>query len=181
MSEPQLTVAPTFSPITLADARQACRLTSQDEDDELRGWIDEAVARLQDETWRQFCTATYTLTFDSFANKLILPRPPLASVSSITYLDVAGVSQTLATSVYEVVTNQTPGLVRLKYAQSWPNVRGHADVITVTFLAGWTAAATPTWVKQSVKYLVAHLYEFRSADPLPKGIANLLDRAGFPV
>ena len=179
MNEPQLITAPTFSPITLADAREACRISSNNEDRELGDWINEAVALLQQETWRQFCTATYSLKFDDFAEEMRLPRPPLASITSIVYYDSAGDQQTLSTDVYEAITDQTPGIVRLKYNQSWPATRGYYDDVTVTYVCGWAADAIPSWLKQSTKYLVAHLYEFRSAQPIPDGIRELLDKAGF--
>ena len=181
MNEPQLITAPTFQPITLADAREATRINSKNEDRKLGDWINEAVARLQQETWRQFCTATYSLAFDDFSDKMFLPRPPLASVTGILYFDSAGVEQTLSTDVYDVVTDQTPGLVRIAYNQSYPATRGYLDDVTVTFTCGWIEAEIPTWVKQSTKYLVAHLYEFGSARKMPDGIRELLDRAGFPT
>lgn len=181
MNEPQLITAPTFQPITLADAREASRISSSIQDRELGSWINEAVARLQQETWRQFCTATYSMKFQEFTEEMHLPRPPLASVTSITYFDSAGDEQTLSADIYDVVTDQTPGLVRLAYQQSYPATRRHFDDITVTFVCGWPEDELPTWVEKSTKYLVAHLYEFGSAHSMPDGIRELLDKAGFPT
>lgn len=181
MNEPQQTVAPTETPISLGDARAVCRLTGHQQDGELQDWIDLAADRLQAITWRQFCTATYTLNFDRFDTELALPRPPLASVSSIKYYDLSSVQQTLSTDIYEAITDRTPGIVRLKYHESWPSVRGHPDDIIITFICGQAAGDLPIWAKQAVKFLVAHYYEFGPAAETPSGVLALLDRVGAAV
>lgn len=184
MSEPVLVTAPTDTPIEEADLRTHKGITHRSEDQYLRTLIETATEALQGIAWRQFMTATYSLTFDTFADRLELPRPPLQSVTSITYDDTAGSSQTLATSVYEVVTNSTPGFVRLKYGQTWPAVRGYPDVILVTFVCGYGAAsAVPFRTRHAIKLLATHLYEMREpvvdggVVEVPMGIRYLLDRA----
>ena len=181
MSIPQLSTAPTTTPIDLADARAACKLTGQERDAELGDWINLAVDRLQSETWRQFCTAIYTLNFDNWADEMILPNSPLASVGSVLYYDPDSDQQTLATSVYEVVTDQLPGFIRLKYNQTWPSVRGHPDDITVTYPCGEAVTDVPVWIKHATRLLVAHYYTHGEAAEIPDGVLALLDRVGEPV
>ncbi|HUT92362.1 MAG TPA: phage head-tail connector protein [Thermoguttaceae bacterium] len=188
MSESVQTVAPTASPVTLGDLRAHLRITGHDEDAYLQALIDMAVDALQAKAWRQFCTATYTMQFDDWADELRLPRPPLATVTSVKYYDTSEVLQTLATSVYEVITDQTPGLIRLKYQQTWPALRGHPDDILITYTCGSSAAAVPSRTKQAVKLLAAHHYQQRTpvvvgrtVVEIPMGIMWLLDRSGVPV
>ncbi|MHC4176681.1 MAG: head-tail connector protein [Planctomycetota bacterium] len=190
MSEPQLSTAPTATPIGLGELRTQLRITGHDEDSYLNGLIETAVEVLQAKSWRQFCTATYTLNFDAWADKMILPKPPLASVGSVQYYDTGGVQQTLSSDVYEAVTDQTPGFIRLKYSQTWPSVRGHPDDITVTYTCGTAVAGVPSRTKQAVKLFAAHMYLQRApvvvgrsaaAVEVPMGIMWLLDRAGVPV
>jgi len=184
MSEPTLITAPTDTPIEEADLRMQLRISDRSEDQYLRTLIEAATETLQAIAWRQFMTATYSLTFDSFASRMELPKPPLQSVT-IAYLDTAGNSQALATTVYEVVTNATPGFIRLKYGQTWPAVYGHPDAVTVTFVCGYGAAsAVPARTRHAVKLLAAHLYQTRepvvigaAGAEVPMGIRYLLDRA----
>lgn len=143
---------------------------------------------LQRKAWRQFCTATLTIDFDDFADEIPLPRPPLISVSTVKYYDVDGVQQTLSTDVYEVVIDDTPGFIRLKYNQTWPSVRGHPDDVTITYVAGQAAADVPPRHKQAVLLYAAHLYQQRTlvltgmtVSDVPMGIMWLLDRAGSAV
>ena len=184
MSQPVLVTAPTDTPIEEADLRAHLRMEDRSEDHYLRTLIEAATETLQAIAWRQFMTATYSLTFDTFATQMVLPNPALQSVSSITYLDTAGASQTLSTDVYEVVINVEPGFVRLKYSQTWPAIRGHPGVITVTYICGYGAAsAVPYRTRHAIKLLAAHLYQMREpvidgagAVEVPLGIRYLLDR-----
>ncbi len=190
MSEPQLTVAPTTTPISVPELRTHLRITVPVEDQYLSDLIDVAVNVLQEKAWRQYCTATYTLKFDDWAQEMFLPKSPLASVGSITYLDIASAQQTLSTDIYEVVTDQTPGLVRLKFNQTFPTLQGHPDDITITFTCGTTVALVPSRTKQAVLLMAAHMYHQRTlivvgrsliAVEIPMGIMFLLDRAGVPL
>ena len=190
MNEPQLTVPPTQQAVTLGDVYTQLRITENDEDDYLKGLIDVATTVLQAKAWYQFLTATYTLKFSQFDYEMCLPRPPLKTVPTIAYIDANGDSQTVTSSIYDVITYQTPGLIRLAFNQTWPAVRGNPDDITVTFTCGEDASAVPDRTKQAIKLFVAHMYTQRmpvvigrslNSVEVPMGIMFLLERAGMPV
>ena len=92
-----------------------------------------------------------------------LPRPPLVSVSSITYLDTANTSQTLSSSHYTVDSHNEPGRIVPSYNSIWPEVLDHVNAITVTYVAGYgaTAADVPQAIKQAILLCVGDLYEQR--------------------
>jgi uncharacterized phiE125 gp8 family phage protein len=159
-----LYTAPTLNPVGLPEAKLHLRQESDEDDLLIQNLIYAATETAQVKTGRQFLTATYDYTLDDFpgCDTIVLPRPPLASVTSITYVDGDGVSQTLAATVYEVVTNTEPGGVRLKYDQIWPIVRDQADAVTIRYVCGWTSAANiPYSLKAWVNLYVSHLYENR--------------------
>lgn len=72
---------------------------------------------------------------------ILLPCIPLLSVTSITYVDANGATQTLSPSNYSV--NLAEGKIYLAYNQTWPTLRyGWNDRITVRFVAGMAAPFT---------------------------------------
>jgi uncharacterized phiE125 gp8 family phage protein len=92
--------------------------------------------------------------FDSLGEMALEPR--LVSVESITYLDDDGAEQTLAASVYQVITSTMVGKVILAYDQSWPSHRAQSDSVTVTYTAGF--ATVPVDLEQAILMYVGHLY-----------------------
>ena len=161
-----VSVEPTAEPVTLAEAKIHLRVDNNDEDTYITNLIIGARQMVETHTNRALVDTTFVYKINAFPpsgfvdSRVLLPRSPLDSVSSVTYLDTNGDSQTLATSVYEVDTSSLPGRIRLKFAQSWPNTRLHPEVITITFIAGYGAAsAVPASVKTAVKMIVNDLYE----------------------
>jgi uncharacterized phiE125 gp8 family phage protein len=131
---------------------------------------------------RALLTQTWALKLDYFPQRIWLPLPPLQSVSSITYLDTDGASQTLATSVYQVVNNgDQPSYIREAYSQFWPTTYDQAQAVTVTFVAGWTSAdLVPRPIYHAIKLLVSDWYDHRgsgsekSFEELPFAVRALL-------
>lgn len=163
---PELVTAPTAEPVSLEELRLHCRLDVDDDDEELvtlgiaaRQWFETALDR-------QLVTATWRIKLPYFyAWQIELPYPPLRSVGSITYKDTGGVTRTLATSVYQVVTTRTPGFIQLRTGQTWPVVAiSDPEAVTITFDAGYgTPQVVPDLVKAGIKFLVAHWYVNREA------------------
>ena len=110
--------------------------------------------------------------------------PPLVSVTKIEYYDTADVKYTLATSVYTADTISVPGLVHLKYNQSWPTETLLRDynAICVTYVAGYTSAAlVPQRIRQAMLMLIGHWFENRESvligtisKPIEFGVTALL-------
>jgi len=157
------TIAPASEPITLTEAKAHLRVeTDFTEDDTIIGtFISAARESCEARTGRQLVTATYALRLGGFpcGDSIELPKPPLVSVSSITYVDTDGTTQTLSTDVYEVDPYTTPGRVVLKYAQVWPTTRSQRNAVTITFVAGYEEV--PTLLKQGMLMRIAHWYENR--------------------
>ena len=159
---PVLVTAPTDLPVLLTDLAEHLRVVDAQEYPRLDRLLRLAVDEIQDRSGYQLCTATYDQTFDAFADPLRLDRPPLSSVTSVTYTDTGGNSQTLSTDVYEVVTDETPGAIRLKYGQSWPALYGHQDVVTVRFVCGWGGASdVPNNFRYAVQLYAEGLFDRR--------------------
>jgi uncharacterized phiE125 gp8 family phage protein len=159
------TVAPTKEPVTLDMAKAHLRVDDGEEDALIAQIIATAREWCEDFQRRSYVTQTWRLTLDEFpcADEISIPRPPLASVSSITYVDTNGDTQTLATTVYAVDTDAEPGRVYLKYNQTWPSTRDITNAVTITFVAGYGAddGYVPAKVKQAMLLLIGHWFENR--------------------
>ena len=156
---------PTESPVTLDEAKTHVAVASSISyhDDQLTRIIRAATEQVQVLAGRQILTATYRMQIDQFPDDaddaIYLPIPPLRSVSSITYLDANGATQTLATTVYRVQTDHEPGQVILRSGQSWPSTLIEQGAVTITYLAGEADTAGELgdgaeWFKQAVLLLV---------------------------
>lgn len=119
-------------------------------------------------------------------DRIILPLAPLLTVDSVKYIDTDGVLQTVASSVYQVVSG---GARRAElvpaYAQAWLTPRAEPDCVRVTFTAGYGAEAAnvPQPIRQAALMLIGSWYEqrensvvdFRAAvAELPDGVERLL-------
>lgn len=154
-----ITSDPTTLPVSLADALRALDLDDSNRNVDIERWILEGAAKLRHDARVALITETRRRKLHAFpAGGLIVldSVAPLASVTSIAYLDGAGASQTLATSVYSVDTDRRPGQIWLKYGQSWPATRAEPNAVTITYTAGYGAAATaiPGLAQQAILSLV---------------------------
>jgi uncharacterized phiE125 gp8 family phage protein len=97
-------------------------------------------------------------------SEILVPRPPLISVSSITYVDGNGTTQTLSAAAYKVDTDSEPGRITPAYGYCWPTTRAEINAIAITYVAGYaTRAAVPASIKQAMLLLIGHWYENREA------------------
>lgn len=177
------TVAPTAEPISLESVKDQCRISTTEDLHVL--YVQAKAARVWCETYlyKQLMPATYRLTLDRFPEwRFKMPMPPLATVSSITYLDSGGTLTTLSPSLYILDTYSHPGRVTPAYRQVWPFTRCQMNAVNITYTAGFAnAAAVPETIKLALRQLTAHFYENREAtleeklETLPVGAIALLD------
>lgn len=174
----QQTVAPIVDAVSIEDARGQVHIRHHDEDATLARYIQAATREIEHATRRQLITATYEAKWDTWPNGgFLLPRPPLLAVSSITYVDTDGETQTVDSGTYEVDNNDEPGSIHLAWGQTWPAHRSHPRVIAVTYTAGYgtTPADVPADYRQAVLMLVSQFYYDREAGPeLPPAVRALL-------
>ena len=86
---------------------------------------------------RVMLATTFDVYLDSFpcAWYIELPRVPVNYIESITYVDTAGETQTLSTSVY-TLADAGRGRIELKYMQVWPSTRYQPNAVTIRFNGG---------------------------------------------
>lgn len=162
----RLTTQATTTVLATSDAKTHLNIDINDDDPMLVECVKDAERYVEDYTQRQLLTATWTLTLDSFPEwEIKLPRPPLQSVTSITYInDLDGSTATLSTTAYRVSTNGMLGRITPNYNDTWPTPRAVIDAVTITYIAGATDAAdVPREAIRAAKLLTAHYYANRTA------------------
>lgn len=155
----------TDEPITLVEAKQHCRVTNDVEDDLLASFIAAAREYVEEFTRRILMPTTVRIGLDHFpGGRLCLPHTPVQSITSIKYLDGAGVEQTFSPANYVVDLGSFPPSVSLAYGQSWPQTQSVANAVRIVYVAGYeSAAAVPAALKAAIKLYVADLYLNREA------------------
>jgi hypothetical protein len=116
------------------------------------------------------------------AGVITLPRAPVVSVASVTYLDASGASQVLSPSAY-VVAPGAPGRLSPAFGQVWPNTYPVPAAVSVRFTAGYgpDASTAPEPFKQAILMYLTDLYENRgdalvgNAVAPSRVVAQLLD------
>ncbi len=160
-------VEPTVEPITLAEAKRNCDIDDNHRDADFRRWIKAARQKVEHDCRRALITQTRVMKFNEWPSSgtcFELLDPPLQSVSSITYLDTDGNSQTWSSSNYEVDIARTPGTVWQAYNVMWPTIRAIQNAITVTYVAGYGAGATnvPAAARDAMMLLIKNRLDVNS-------------------
>lgn len=208
----QLVTAPSVEPLTLADAKTHLRVVDTSDDTYITSLITVARRAVEEFTRRALITQTWRLTLDSFPGPgfksafedpwlntqfgpirlpnlrwyypIPLPRPRLISVSGVTYVDPAGVTQTLDPSQYQVDDQSEPARLLPTPNGDWPQTQqGSINTVQVTYSAGYgaTAGTVEPMIVHAIRLWVGHLYANRepvavgvSVEDMPKTIADLL-------
>ncbi len=184
------TSAPSTTPITTAEAKTHCRVTTSDDDTYIDTLVEAATDHVEDVTGLQLVTATWTWTLDEFpeSDTLIAPVNPMATVASVKYLDSDGAQQTCDSSNYDTDFTSMPGRIVLAYNVQWPIIRGNEiDSVEVIFTAGYGAAsAVPSHLRHAIKLIVGHWYEHRedatdgfAVKTVPRAATSLMNQRGL--
>lgn len=151
-----IAVAPTSEPVTLVDAARQVRVDFSDDDNYLTDLIATARNHVEKYCGVYLATQTVAIKAESWCDFCHLPVRPAQSIASISYVDVSGATQTLATTVYELRGDA----IVLKYGQVWPPIQ-YGSLITLSAVVGF-ATIEPA-VKHAILLRIADLYETRES------------------
>jgi len=185
---PVLVTAPAATPVSLAQAKAHLRVEHSDDDYLITGLIEAVTARL--DGWvgilgRALVTQTWRQDFSGFPSGplLRLPLHPVASVTSVTYVDAAGATQTLSASLYRFTVDALgPVLVRDDTAL-WPATDARPAAVSVTFVCGTAPSHVPGAIKAAMLLMIGDLYRFTESAvagsvgevPMPVSVQALLE------
>lgn len=155
----------TSAPVTLADLKAHLRVDGSDEDTIIQSYLDAAIAKVEDDLASVLQKATCRFSLKSWprGGEFRLPRYPLVSVTSITYLEESEVTPTTLTStLYRAETDAIPPRVVMKQDQLFPVESLETGYpIVVTFVAGYEDGAVPDTALHAIRLLAAHWYLHR--------------------
>lgn len=167
-------------PITPPLAKAQCRIGPDDTDFDADLLRLAVAVRIHVEKYCGVRIGAQTIIAkcDGFADFARLPVAPVNSVSSVEYVDVAGIIQTLPGTVYELLDDDFEPVIALKSGQSWPACQ-RGSRITVTAVAGFVVV--PEDILQAMLMLLAHWFAVRETvnvgnivTTVPMGFAELL-------
>lgn len=158
-----LVTGPTVEPVTLAEVREHLRISDTNSDAALAGLIFTARVDAEGQLRRALITQTWRMTIDgAWPLRIEFPVQPVQSVSSITYVDTAGATQTLASDQYVLKESGADGIAYIvpAYGVTWPAIRDIAQAITVTFVAGYgNPGDVPQPIRTALMFHVELLYD----------------------
>jgi uncharacterized phiE125 gp8 family phage protein len=175
-----LVAAPAKEPITVASAKVHLRVDTDHENQLIDGLIKAAREYVESATGRALITQTWDLKLDRFPCEIELPKPPVFAVSSITYLDATGASQTWASSNYRTDLPAGPRAAKARitpgYGVSYPSTYDVLNAVTVRFVCGYgdSGETVPSALLQAMLLLVGHWYQAREAVAIGVGIGAVV-------
>lgn len=155
-------------PLSLVDIKAHCRVDVSDDDTLLTALGLAARQHAETFTHRALAPQTWDDKRDAFPcwyEPIVLPMPPVTAVSSITYVDTDGTTQTWSSANYttDLPTGEwaAPARIVPVYQVSWPQTRRVINAVTVRFTAGY--ATCPEAIKAAMKLLIGHWYAHRES------------------
>lgn len=172
----KVVTAPAALPVTIAEAKAFSRISIDDDDTLLTALITTATAHAEHYTGIRFVTQTLDLYLDSFpgAYGTIHVPGPVASITSVKYVDMDGDEQTVDSADYITDLISSPARITPAYEVEWPETREQVNAVVVRFVQGGATSACPEEAKTFIKAYVGHVYDGMTGDPL-KMYSGLLD------
>jgi len=183
----EVTSQPAVEPLTVAEAKAHLRVDHSVDDTYIESLIKAARVACENHQNRAYITQTRKLYLDDFpcnCRYIELPYAPLQSVTSITYYDVDGNSQTWSSSLYQVDTKAEPGVVMPVYGEDFPEAREEKlNAVTITYVCGYggTSASVPETIRHAMRLMIGDFYNQREdtvigniVNTMPRGVEALL-------
>lgn len=183
---------PASEPITLSEAKNYLKVEDSYTDDDtlitaiitsVRQYIETylttaLITQTIEEKWDYIDVRSYQMR-----QNFNLGVYPVQSVTSITYIDTNGDSQTWSASEYVVDTHRQVARIGIKNGYTWPSIQDEINVFTVTYIAGYGDAGSdvPGNILQAMRYLIAAYYENRTDHlaTLPTASRVILDNIKY--
>ena len=139
--------------ISLESARLAARADGDELDEDV---LTAAVAYTEvaeQLTNRAFVQGSWKAGYRAFGAEMILPKPPLVSVTRVSFYDPDGVLRVLDPQDYFVDVDAEPAVLTPAPGRMWPETIDRKNAVEVQYICGYgpTEASVPKTVKQYVK------------------------------
>ena len=216
MDDVVLITPPAMEPVTLATVKNHAKIYTAADDTYLSTIVIPAARQaVEDELKQVLITQTWLLKRDGFPGfdpkyetqgypTIVLPKPPFQSIVSFTYVDVAGVLQTLEQTNPDGTTpddqfygyqldpgsETQPARLLPPWARPWPPARRLPMAVQVEFVCGYgpSSDSPPVWISGGIPMPIisaillqaSHLYYNRDAivategKELARGVSSLL-------
>lgn len=175
---PTIVTVASSEPLTAAQVKAQTRVDFSDDDTLIDRLITAARSHVEKRTGTILVSQTVDAKCESFCDMERLAFGPVASITSVKYIDADAIEQTLSTDVYEHRQDGITSSLVLKYGQMWPAPRFRSQ-ITVRAVVGYSTI--PPDIIHAMLTLVAHWYESREAfgdgsasSPVPMTVDDLL-------
>ena len=149
---------PTSMAVSLVEAKRHLRVDHDDDNLLITAYILSAIGHVDGKDGmlgRALVDQTWELVLDAFpVNEIKIPLPPLISIISIKYDDVAGNEFTLSPSLYTVDNVKEPGWVLPD--GSWPGTFDGVNSVRIRYRAGYLSLGSPpvTEVPEDIKLAI---------------------------
>ena len=182
----EMTSGPAVEPLTVSEAKAHLRVDHTTDDSYIESLIKAARRSAELFQGRAYITQTWKVYLNTFpsAAAIAIPYAPLQSVTSISYVDLNGNTQTLSSDLYQVDTKSMPGQVVLAPLASWPSTQtDKVNAVTITFVAGYgnTSASVPEHIRHAIRLILSDFYQHREntivgnvVNQIPKSAEMLL-------
>lgn len=179
------TTDPVNEPLTSALVEEKMGFGSGFDSNIIANLITEATTQVEDDTRLSLITQVWTMSLDRWpkCEAIWVPRGPVQSIDSFTYINTAGAPITLVENT-DFRVSTVGNCTRLTPVNDWPSditdPDDYKDAITIVFTAGFGADATsiPAWIKGAMYLQIASDYNNGCLDtsvPYNKKIAKKKD------
>jgi len=157
----------TNEPITLAEAKNFLRVDHDDDDNLISSLITASRQMCEEYTRRVLVTTTIDEYFDKFpknswnnlSNLIYLSRGPVASITSVKYVDEIGSEVTLSSDQY--ITDLISEPARIQSVAGWFAAAGVVNQVIVRYVVGSDVSVIPRPLIQGMLLVVSDLYDQR--------------------
>ena len=170
----KIKIPPSLEPVNLTEAKDLLRIDDNNDDNLISSIITAIRQRAEEWTGRSFLTQTWTLWLDEFPFRsgknnlngriIVIPRPPLQTVSFIKTYDTNNNVTTFDETEYFVDSAPSPGRIALNENSSWPTALRKISAVEVEFTAGYgpMASDVPEGIKQGMLQWIKLLFSNKS-------------------
>lgn len=174
-----LVTAPETEPLSKDDVKQGLVIDDNAFDNYIEAiLIPGSRQKAENTTSRALITQTWDWTLDRFPPLFHVPKPPLQSVTQISYVDTEGTTQVLASTEYDVDITSTMGRIALAYGKTWPNTRNQINAVTVQFVCGYGESQDiPPDIKRAMLLMMGSWNEHREDVAIGQAFVELPQNA----